>query len=113
MPNPRRPLALRLRLPSSIGLALATLFVLPAMASAQTYVVDNLGDESSPYGCEVLGECSLREAIERSNELEGEDTIEFEVEGTIEPGVEALPRFTDPVSTKPARTSPMSSSNST
>ena len=56
----------------------------PAGAVAQEFEVDTLGD-STGGGC--VYECSLREAIETTNEfVEGPDKITFGVAGTIEPG---------------------------
>jgi CSLREA domain-containing protein len=94
----RRPLALRRQIASAIVLALACALALPALASAQTFVVDTLEDEtsSSPYACE-FGECSLRDAITKANATAEEDTIEFDVEGTIALGVDPLPLITQPL----------------
>jgi hypothetical protein len=98
MPTRRRPLASRWRLLPLIGLGFAVLLLaLPALASASTYVVNSLGDSYSPFGCEDELECTLRTAIVKANANEGEDTIEFEVEGTIEVEPEPLPAITDPV----------------
>jgi hypothetical protein len=97
----RRPLAHRWRLPSvavlAFSLVLVALVALPAVASATSYVVSNTGDASSPTGCIGANECSLREAIERANENEGFDEIDFGVTGTIALGTKVLPPITDTV----------------
>lgn len=96
MPAVSRPHPSRLRrlLPAAL-LALACALALPAAASAETLLVNTLSDESSPYGCEDFGECSLREAIEKADSWEGPDTIEFEVAGTIALGTHPLPPIFD------------------
>lgn len=94
-----KPLASRWRLAALFVLALAAglLLALPALASATTYTVDNLGDEYSPSGCVGAEPCSLRTAIVKANANEGTDTIEFSVEGTIHVEPEMLPPISDPV----------------
>ena len=97
MPTRRRPLASPGCLALALVLAFCCSLALPALASASDYVVNALGDEYSPYGCEDFDECTLRTAISKSNEDEDEDTIEFEVEGTIALDNEPLPSIINPV----------------
>ncbi|HSS33529.1 MAG TPA: hypothetical protein VLL27_09645 [Solirubrobacterales bacterium] len=81
----------------AFALVVISVLALPAVASASTYLVNSLGDEYSPYGCEDFDECTLRTAISKSNEDEEEDTIEFEVEGTIVLDHEPLPGIFHPL----------------
>lgn len=69
--------------------------VFPALAAAETFEVDTLEDATHFEGCVYISECSLRDAIERANEFEGGDTIEFAVTGTIELEFEPLPAIQD------------------
>ena len=84
---------------TTLAVGLLGIFLVPALASAETYVVDTLEDSTVFEGCQSPYEpCSLRDAIERSNESLGSvDTIEFGLAGgTI--GLESqLPPITDPL----------------
>src|SRR5690349_425790 len=78
-------------------MTLVAVLVAPAVAAAETYVVNETGNVVPDVGCTGLnGECDLWEAIDLSNQSAGvKDTIQFEVE---EVAVNtALPQITDPV----------------
>ncbi len=67
-------------------IALTCALVLPAAASAETFLVNSTGDQTDAVlGDEFCatdgGACTLRAAIEESNSAEGEDTIVFDKEG--------------------------------
>jgi hypothetical protein len=62
----------------------------------RTFTVNSLGDGETAAGCIEETTCTLRGALEAANESEALDTIEFEVEGKIEPQFE-LPEIVDPV----------------
>ena len=87
----------------TLASTLAVLFVslaLPGIASAATFFVNTTEDETHFEGCvNSSSECSLRDAIERGNESEGEaDTIEFEM--LAPPPIELqsqLPAIVDPL----------------
>jgi len=87
----------RSRLAPLLLMALVAVLVAPALAAAQTYVVNETGNVVPDVGCESpFGECDLWDAINQSNASTGvKDTIEFEV---AEVAVDtALPQVTDPV----------------
>lgn len=95
---------MRPSLPSAL-VFLITLSTFPVTATAATFVVDSTGDGSdADVGDNVCatagGDCTLRAAIEQSNELGGRDTIEFDISGTgphtIQPA-STLPSVTDPL----------------
>jgi hypothetical protein len=75
------------------GLLVAALLAAAAFAtaaSAETFVVNNVGDEAEEEACETItAPCSLRSAIEAANNDPGTDTIEFGVSGTI--AIEGFP----------------------
>jgi hypothetical protein len=82
----------------SLAASLLAAAAFASIASAETYVVSELADESEPGGCQgPTGPCSLRAAISRSNERLGPDAIEFGVAGTIEVENSPLPSVEDPV----------------
>jgi len=93
---------------ASVLLAIGCLVALPCAASAATYTVDSTGDEVDKAvgagGCETAaGKCTLRGAIEESNESEGTlDQIHFaaafdgKLADTIALG-SSLPVIEDPV----------------
>jgi CSLREA domain-containing protein len=66
----------------------------PFAGTPRTITVNTLGD---PEGAECPTTCSLRAAIEEANETEVKDTIEFAVEGKLEPEFAKLPAIEAPV----------------
>jgi CSLREA domain-containing protein len=81
-------------------LTLALVALAPSAASAQdplTFTVNSTADTNDGF-CTVSN-CTLREAIERSNTRAGTDTITFAIPGppphTIRPTISALPPITD------------------
>ncbi len=91
----------------ALALALGALLALlvPALAAAETYVVNGTGDKTLAEGAECtaapLSECTLRAAIEVANGTAGADTIGFspsvfngEAGDTISPGL--LPAISTP-----------------
>ena len=80
-------------------LVLAAMLAMPAVASAETYVVNESGNVVPDVGCESpFGECDLWDAINQSNASTGvKDKIEFEVPGNQVLVNTALPQVTDPV----------------
>lgn len=87
------------------ALAVLMACTLPIGASAATFTVDDLGDSSGPGDtapgdgvCEDIRpgtRCTLRAAIEEANALEGRDTIEFSVAGSITPFAAPMPVITE------------------
>ncbi|MEA2516730.1 MAG: trimeric autotransporter adhesin [Actinomycetota bacterium] len=79
--------------------ALVLLGFLPAVSSrAATVITVNTATDSDAE-CTV-DECSLREAIELSNQLAGKDTIAFSIPGTPPPAIQpvaSFPTIIDPV----------------
>jgi len=84
----------------SLAVALA-MALCAAPASADTvFEVDTLVDQGNLGGCvNISSSCSLRDAIERANEIPGEDEIEFSkiISGTIEIDEGLLPAITGQV----------------
>jgi CSLREA domain-containing protein len=82
---------------ASLALSLLACVALASTASAETFVVNSLGDGTAVGGCLGSPDCTLRDAILGANAEEGADTIEFELAGVIHVEESPLPSINGPV----------------